>query len=423
MANDFVKKIYRNNKKDGSTAFPTSVEAGSLSSNNPWVSGRVVNWGSVRGTANSPVDRATRSSDIYVEVGQDIQTAIDVQAARSGGKVLLKNGIHKPKKNIYLYGGVLIEGESYNAIVDFESQAFGFIAQGTNSYTTGTISVNLGGTTVTGAGTAWTDDMIGRDILLKGVWYPIVARTNGTELTIAYPFVDTNVAGIEYAIADVMRNAYIYTLTIRNSFSYAIYIAYCSDFYVQNVIVETCAYCLYDSFSYNSQYEALDALYCAYGQYFYNSNYFFHSLCGATGTTIGNGINMENCSYFNLFTDFILASSNDGGIKAVNCDTGTYKACVSNNNLFNGISLFSNNRNIVIEGTSTVSNGANGIYLGANNDYNIISNNLCRDNGDYGIDISAATCDGNLIGANIYNNNVTGDYDDNGTNTKIVTVV
>lgn len=67
------------------------------------------------------------------------------------------------------------------------------------AYTTGTVTVNDGSTTVTGAATAWTADMVGRQIMManQGVpWYDIVAVNVGLQtITLDRAYSGPNLAG------------------------------------------------------------------------------------------------------------------------------------------------------------------------------------------------------------------------------------
>lgn len=57
---------------------------------------------------------------------------------------------------------------------------------GVNDYDTGTVSVSVEDTAVTGVGTSWTSSMVGRYIQFEddGYWYEILAVTDTTHLTI-----------------------------------------------------------------------------------------------------------------------------------------------------------------------------------------------------------------------------------------------
>lgn len=68
-------------------------------------------------------------------------------------------------------------------------------------YETGTVSVTAQSTTVTGVGTTFTEEMIGRTIILQNIPYRISAFTSTTVITIDRPYEDTTaLSGANYAI-------------------------------------------------------------------------------------------------------------------------------------------------------------------------------------------------------------------------------
>ena len=75
---------------------------------------------------------------------------------------------------------------------------------GASDYTTGTISVNNGSDTVTGSGTSWSSDMVGRHIKISDFWYEITAVNSTTELEIRPEFGGSNVSGDSYQISELV---------------------------------------------------------------------------------------------------------------------------------------------------------------------------------------------------------------------------
>lgn len=69
-------------------------------------------------------------------------------------------------------------------------------------YKTGTVAINNAGTTVTGTGTAWVDNVdVGEGIRLPdGRTYEITGVVSNTSLTIGEPYLGTNTSGQPYAI-------------------------------------------------------------------------------------------------------------------------------------------------------------------------------------------------------------------------------
>lgn len=76
-----------------------------------------------------------------------------------------------------------------------------------DDYTTGTVQVTNGSTTITGTGTTFTSNMIGRMLTVTdgsdGNWYEITAVANTTSLTVKTPIVGTSGSGKTYRIGQV----------------------------------------------------------------------------------------------------------------------------------------------------------------------------------------------------------------------------
>lgn len=71
-------------------------------------------------------------------------------------------------------------------------------------YTTGTVAITSGATTVTGSGTTWTSAMIGRSIMTTdGLWYTISAVGGATSLTLATPYMGATISGATYTIGQL----------------------------------------------------------------------------------------------------------------------------------------------------------------------------------------------------------------------------
>lgn len=71
-------------------------------------------------------------------------------------------------------------------------------------YTTGNVSVTNASATVTGLGTAWTSDMVGRyfEVLSDGGWYRIASVQSATELTLENVYQGVTTTGASYIIGD-----------------------------------------------------------------------------------------------------------------------------------------------------------------------------------------------------------------------------
>ncbi len=71
---------------------------------------------------------------------------------------------------------------------------------GTASYTTGTIAVINGSSTIVGTGTTFTAGMVGQRILIAGVWYTIQSFANATHIDISVNYAGSAASGLTYSI-------------------------------------------------------------------------------------------------------------------------------------------------------------------------------------------------------------------------------
>ena len=75
---------------------------------------------------------------------------------------------------------------------------------GAPDYTSGTVTILSGQTTVTGIGTIFTQNMVGRSIELDSLWYEIVAVTSATSLEIVSPFIGQDQTNATFIIAEIV---------------------------------------------------------------------------------------------------------------------------------------------------------------------------------------------------------------------------
>lgn len=77
-----------------------------------------------------------------------------------------------------------------------------------DDYSTGTISVTLNSTTVTGAGTTFTAAMVGRSLKVNdpngdGMWYKIAAYVDANTLTLENNYAGSTASGLSYVIGEL----------------------------------------------------------------------------------------------------------------------------------------------------------------------------------------------------------------------------
>ncbi len=166
-----------------------------------------------------------------------------------------------------------------------------------------------------------------------------------------------------------------------------------------------------------------------------NHNY-FESLRGSPVTLITSGSynqisdNITNsCVGTSIIvlsnTDCLIAFNQiiDSGFRAINIAVSSHRAIVANNignqgtsNDNYGITLHTVDRAIV-QGNIMRSFDHDGILLDSSVDNSMITGNICTSNGGYGVNVSNANCDNNLVHGNHLLGNTTGSLSDSGTGT------
>lgn len=362
-------------------------------------------------------------TQVLLNPGQDIQVALDSATRMGGGKVVLSPGIYNVSKDITITSGVTLEGtNTVSTIIDFGGLAHSIKSHGTDEYLTGTVSVNVGATTVTGSGTAWTTDMIGQNISLEGIFdYVITDVTSATSLTIDSEFVSTsgngNLSGATYAIATVISSGVVNNLTIRNSIAPAISLKYTTRFVSDFVFIDDCQYGILAEFSGALVKQNGGCTGCDYGYYIINCDGFSILSDYVYSTTVGHGLSMQNSGDATIFnTSFSSCAGN--GINLVNAYNTGFVSFASNDNAGKGVEFVSVNNDIELFGAVIGGNGSDGIKLTATSDESQFSGLTLKNNGGYGLNIAASSCDNNVFVGNVLTGNSSGQSTDAGTGTR-----
>lgn len=363
-----------------------------------------------------PADNV-KAKEIKVTVDDNLQDNIDKVHLFGGGVVALENGTHKPGGDITLYSNVYLRGANFEAcIIDFENNAYGIKVKGSNGYSTGTVSVTNGGTTVTGGGTTFTSAMVGRNIFLDGLWYPISAFTDTTHVTIGLPFAGVALSGVDYAIATIIYDVRIDRIKIVNS-SQGIQAQYANQFYTNYTDIQTSVVCYDLDYCSNMVIKTSAMIACATFIQVNNCGKFIFYGLGGFNTTSGNGIEMTDCVDAALDGNYIVNCVGDG-MKLTDSTNISIGSSAFTENGGQGIELVSGNSSITVQGCGFRSNASDGIKLTGTSDNCMINASSFENNGGWGINVAAADCDNNNIRNNVYDSNSSGDYTDSGTNTK-----
>lgn len=399
----------------------TTVQAGHLKSGNyledvrGWFidadGNAFFNDGTFRGTFN------IGGTQITVHDIADVQAAIDMVEAAGGGTVYLQIGTYLLTAHITVPSGVTLEGVSRDGVILDCNGSYSVQIAGTNEYTTGTVTINDGDTTVVGLGTTWTAAMVGRFVFLSDYWYEITACADNTHLTIGSAYVGDNLSGSTYTLADVNFNGTLRKLTIENATGSGVIVRAAMEPNVDDLYIIDCGL-------------GLDLDYVVYPRVNVTSN--------------ENDVNMEFDHVFGFKIDFADTSYSltGAGFAFNDCGSATFFDSSSNHNAMNGgslidchdisfisveagvngahgIELVSGCAGIKFLVVDTPNNTGDGIKMTATSDENVISSGRSHDNGGYGVNIAAATCDNNVIGLVPMSNNSSGNLNDLGTGTVI----
>lgn len=359
--------------------------------------------------------------EITATTVDNLQDALDNINTQGGGTLRLSPGTYTVNNDLVVYDNTFIEGDSSgNTTITFASQAYGITYTGTDVYTTGTLSVNQGSTTVTGSGTTWTSAMIGRQIFISNRWYVIANVGSTTSITLATAFADANVSGGTYRIADPINNVGIRNLTITGSTTNAIEAIDIRDMQIYDVVCVSNNVGISLTNFMNIVPELITvAASTSHGVVLTNGS-FCNVYSMATVSNGGSGVVTNNIKV----CPFQFSAANSNTADGYNCtDTldCAFEVEVSGNG-GQGIELVSGCDRNFINIMLVNGNTSDGIKLTATSDNNIIGS-LCNiiNNGGYGINIAASSCNNNCIFAPYFSNNTSGAYTDSGTNTDIIT--
>jgi hypothetical protein len=346
--------------------------------------------------------------------GDDFQKAVNYLHVLGGGTVFLGGGQHNWRFNPTLYSNIAVKGDNVGTVVDFGGGAYQFQIVGSNPYSTGTLAVSSGATSVVGTGTAWTAAMIGRSILIQDLWYEITAVTDTTHLTIGSTFAGTVLSGATYVIADIIESVSISGITVQNSSVALIKARYFDDLVLEDVFFSAGAAALDADDSSGLQVLGCFGDSCIEGFNLANCRYGAFNNSSAFNITGGNALTLTNCSNWSSlglsFEQVVgqgisLDGTTDFTLDSITCKNITGK----------GIEFVANCNTISLLNATVRYCSSDGVKLTASSDGIAIYGCAFDNNTGYGVNIAAATCDNNEIEGNVFSSNTAGDINDLGT--------
>lgn len=360
---------------------------------------------------------------ISIKPGNKIQQAIDTIYAEGGGTVFLNPGTYNETSDIVMRTGVSLEGTNQvNTIIDFGGLAKQIQVIGSDVYNTGTVSITVGTTALTGNLTSWTSSMIGQSIWLDGNWYVVENVLSPTSITLDVNFTSGSgagdLSGASYVIATTVDGCILRKITVQNS-SVALIKAQYAQFIILDFVWQfsgqyglDASYCL--SIDTNEGYMQE----CQYGMQLSNIGAMSYFTSSIYNSTVGEGLILSNV-YDSAFFNFSMSGNTGNGITMSSCGNIEFNTFTFNDNGAKGAELVSAVNDCQFIGGSINGNTSDGIKLTATSDRNSMSSVSCNNNGGYGMNIAAATCDNNLSIGNVFTGNSLGQFNDGGSTTKL----
>jgi hypothetical protein len=358
-----------------------------------------------------------RNSRIIVcAPGDDIQAAIDKLHVFGGGTVVIRSGTHNVRYNIVVYSNIALIGDNVGSTIDFGGGAYQIQILGGSAYSTGTVALASGDTTVVGTGTTFTAAMVSRSILLQDLWYEVTAVTDATHLTIGVPYAGTDLTSASYVIADTVTAVQLSGITLQNSSIFPIKAQYFDDFVANDVFFTDCAGCIdaddssglqiLGCFTQNTD-DGFDLSNCQYGVIFNG---------GTFNVSAGDGLRMAGCGNWML-----LALSYQGIAGRAAAFTQTTNFAFESSSIKScggiGIEFVSANDKWALTDCAVESCVSDGVKLTASTNGLAIHGTDFANNGGYGVNIANANCNGSMVFGNTFTSNTSGRVNDLGTGT------
>lgn len=352
---------------------------------------------------------------ITVNSSSEIQPAMD--SLEDGGTVVLLNGTYVLTADLVIPSAVTLEGQSRDGVIIDCNTSYSVQIAGSNPYSTGTVTINMGDSTVVGAGTTFTSAMVGRYILLDGAWYEITGFSDTTHILIGEPFTGSDLSGSVYQIATVNFTASLNKVTIMNASGSGLKVIYTMEPKMDDVIIFDCGIGIDIDFTVfpfmfltsNDNGINLDMNY-TYG--------FKIDFSEFNDSSTGAGVVMTNCGGATFF-DSAVSDNTGNGMSFTNCENIAFLSMDIFRNGSNGVELISGCNELQFTSVTSHENTGDGYKITATSDRTIITSSSITDNGGYGVNIAAASCDENLLHGAIYKNNFLGAVSNSGTGTLI----
>ncbi len=356
---------------------------------------------------------------ITLAPGDSLQAAIDELSLGDGGHIFLQAGTYTLNSTVNIKSAVQIIGENTSTtIIDFNNTSAQLKAAGTDAYTTGTIVAISNSVVLTGSGTAWLGNVTtAHQIFLGNKWYKIATVASDTMIILSEGYTGGATLPTTYRAVKVIKDIEIHDITLKNSTGTAIDLDDVRNVFLEDLeIVDNNKGFTMDNVSEIAIDNVIIPSNTSNGCEFNNCG--FGDMEGlATPANGGHGVVLNNVRIM-PFNNCASNANTGDGYNITSGDTVQLVVEASGNG-GQGIEFVSGNIGCFIHNSVCETNTSDGIKLTATTDEVVISNSQILDNGGYGLNIAAATCDSNLANGCIFEENTSGAYNDSGTNTHI----
>jgi len=352
---------------------------------------------------------------ITIDNTQDIQTNLNLISTSGGGTLFLQPGTYTLTADVSIPTGVHLEGVSRDSVIIDCNTSYKVNIIGSGAYTGGSVAINDGDTTVVGTGTTFTSTMVGQYILLSGIWYEITVFTDTTHITISPTYAGANLTGYGTVIATVNFASSIAKLTITNATGVGLKCQYAQEYWINDVIIYTCGTGIDVDDSVFPRF-LMSAVECGVNMDMNNCWGWKIDFSEFSDSTTGAGVVMSNSGVATFF-DSLMKGNTGNGVSLTSCRDIAFVSVGADDNGGKGFELISGNSDIQFVGLVNDGNASDGIKFTATTDRCTVVAVSVTNNGGYGINIAAATCDDNIINAPAYSGNSSGTLNDSGTGT------
>jgi hypothetical protein len=345
----------------------------------------------------------------------DIQTALNDVGASGGGTIWLKAGVYTLTADISIPSGVTLKGTSRDEVILDCNSSYSVKIAGTNVYSTGNVTIANGDTTVVGSGTTWTAGMVGRYILLDGIWYEILTRVDNTHITID-GYNGTDLTNSAYVLATVVFTTTLETVTVQNATGSGIIVQYANEPSLTNLGVLNCGtgidmdYVVFPRILVSSDYNGVGLnMNFVEGYYIDYSEFNYSTGDGVVATDSGNST---------FFNSSVVANAGNGVTLTNPYGTEFLSNDISINGA-KGLEIVSGASDLQFIGSNFLNNISDGIKLDASSDSISITSCSITDNGGYGLNIAASSVNNTIITSSAFSSNTSGAINNLGIGTII----